>query len=141
MKTFETEPNEKSCGYCQFHGGFLRKANIQARSCIHKHCRWLILFTEHPDYKTFGLWEEDRVQRYRGKPYRFLELYGDLIRKPEAKSERDEPGMNVSYEEWKRDDYQAFRRKVKEGTARKVPNRKRRFREKRDKRREREEET
>ena len=135
--TFETEPSENSCGYCQFHGGFLWKQNIKHRKCIYRRCRWLILFTKHPDYEGFGLWEEDHVQRYRGSPFKFLKLYGDLLGKPQARDEDDEPDFNVEYADWKKDSYQAFRRRVRTGMARQSPNPRKRFREKRSRRKER----
>ena len=136
--TFETEPSERSCGYCQFHGGFLRKGNISNRHCIGKHCKWLILFTQHEDYGSFHLWEEDCYQRYRGSPFRFLELYGKLIAKPQAKDEDDEP-PDGEYEvrDYKADAKQAWLRKVRNGTARKTKSRKQIYREKRNERKKR----
>ena len=135
---FETDPSERSCGYCQFHGGFLRFTNIQNRRCIRKRCKWLILFTRHRDYEAFNLWEEDRVNRYRGDPLRFMELYGGLIALPKAKSESDEPTFEVpDYKEWKKDDKNKYLRNVRNGKATKPCNQRRRYKEKRSKRKER----
>ena len=135
---FEREPSEKSCGYCQFHGGFVWAQNLRHRHCIARQCHWLILFTAHRDYGTFDIWYDDHFQLYHGDPMKFLEYFGPLIRLPEAKDEDDEPEERIEPQcDYMKDRAEAMKRRRKAGTRKKPPkSAARKFREKKDERKE-----